>query len=124
MRLATIALVVPDYDEAIAFFTALGWTLLDDTPQGSKRWVRVAPPGGGSAILLARADSDEQRAAIGHQSGGRVFLFLETRDFARDAALITAAGGTFEEAPRHEPYGTVAVWRDPWGNRWDLIEPR
>jgi predicted enzyme related to lactoylglutathione lyase len=124
MRLATVALVVPDYDVAIAFFVrGLGWTLLQDIPQGAKRWVRVAPPGGGPALLLARAEGPRQQAATGDQCGGRVFLFLETGDFARDAARIAAAGGTFEEAPRREPYGTVAVWRDPWGNRWDLIEP-
>lgn len=124
-RLATVALVVPDYDTAIRFFVqGLGWTLLQDIPQGPKRWVRVAPPGGGSALLLARAEGERQQAAIGDQCGGRVFLFLETADFAQDAARITGAGGVFEETPRVEPYGTVAVWRDPWDNRWDLIEPR
>lgn len=125
MRLTTIALVVPDYDDAIAFFvTGLGWTLLEDVPKVSGRWVRVAPPGGGPALLLARAADGTQTQAIGNQCGGRVFLFLESQDFARDAARITAAGGRFEEPPRQESYGTVAVWRDPWGNRWDLIEPR
>jgi catechol 2,3-dioxygenase-like lactoylglutathione lyase family enzyme len=82
----------------------------------------VEPPGGGAALVLARADGPEQRAAVGKQAGGRVFLFLETDDFARDHARMTAAGVLFEEAPRVEPYGTVAVWRDPFGNRWDLIE--
>jgi predicted enzyme related to lactoylglutathione lyase len=120
----TLALVVPDYDEAIAFFVGgLGFDLLEDVDQGSKRWVRVAPAGGrGVALLLARADDARQRSAIGDQAGGRVFLFLETDDFARDAARITAAGGTFEEAMREEPYGRVAVWRDPFGNRWDLLQ--
>jgi predicted enzyme related to lactoylglutathione lyase len=123
-RLSTVALVIPDYDAAIAFFVGgLGWRLLQDVPQGAKRWVRVAPAGGGVALLLARAEGDRQAAAIGNQCGGRVFLFLETQDFAADAARIIAAGGTFEESPRTEPYGTVAVWCDPWGNRWDLIEP-
>jgi predicted enzyme related to lactoylglutathione lyase len=123
-RLSTVALVVPDYDAAIAFFVAgLGWQLLQDEPQGAKRWVRVAPAGGGAALLLARAEGGRQAAAVGNQCGGRVFLFLETQDFAADAARITAAGGRFEERPRHEPYGTVAVWQDPWGNRWDLIQP-
>lgn len=123
-RLSTVALVVPDYDAALAFFVGgLGWHLLQDEPQGAKRWVRVAPPGGGAALLLARAEGDRQTAAVGNQCGGRVFLFIETQDFAAEAARITAAGGTFEEPPRHEPYGTVAVWRDPWDNRWDLIQP-
>ena len=123
--LALVALIVPDYDEAIAFFTrTLRFTLVTDEDQGRKRWVTLRPPGGGSDLLIARADSDAQRAAIGQQGGGRVWLFLHTDDFARDHAALTAAGIAFEEPPRHEPYGTVAVWRDPWGNRWDLIEPR
>lgn len=122
-RLAAVALVVPDYDPAIAFFcTVLGFALVQDIDQGHKRWVTIAPPGGGSHILLARAETADQRAAIGHQAGGRVWLFLETDDFARDHARMQAAGVRFEEAPRHEPYGTVAVWRDPFGNRWDLIQ--
>ncbi|QYK40265.1 MAG: VOC family protein [Paracoccaceae bacterium] len=122
---ATIALVVPDYDEAIAFFVrGLGFDLLDDIDQGHKRWVRVAPPGGGgAALLLARAETAQQAAAVGNQAGGRVFLFLETDDFAAEAARLTAAGAVWEEPPRDEPYGRVAVWRDPFGNRWDLIEP-
>ena len=124
MRLATLALVVPDYDAAIGFFVSgLGFDLLEDVDQGTKRWVRVAPPGGGAALLLARAENPRQSAAIGDQAGGRVFLFLETDDFDRDAARITAAGGRFEETPRDEPYGRVAVWCDPFGNRWDLIGP-
>ncbi|MGQ0564757.1 MAG: VOC family protein [Gemmobacter sp.] len=121
----TLALLVPDYDAGIAFFVGgLGFALLEDIDQGRKRWVRVAPAGGGVALLLARAEGPVQTAAIGNQAGGRVFLFLETDDFDRDAARITAAGGTFEEAPRDEPYGRVAVWRDPFGNRWDLLQRR
>ncbi len=123
MRIGAVALVVPDYDEAISFFvTTLGFRLTADIDQGNKRWVTVAPPGGGCALVLARAAAEEQRAAIGNQCGGRVFLFLETDDLARDHARMLAAGVVFEEAPRRESYGTVAVWRDPFGNRWDLIE--
>ncbi len=122
-RLGAVALVVPDYDTALDFFTrVLRFRLTADIDQGHKRWVTVAPPGGGSEIVLARAEGDRQTSAIGDQCGGRVFLFLDTDDFARDHAALTAAGILFEEEPRHEPYGTVAVWRDPWGNRWDLIE--
>ena len=121
MRLTTVTLLVPDYADGIAFFTAIGWTVTEDRPEGgAKRWITVAPPGGGAAILLARAVG-AQVTGIGRQSGGRVGFFLETDDFPRDAARITAAGGTFEEPPRKEAYGTVAVFRDPWGNRWDLI---
>ncbi len=124
-RIATVALVVPDYDAALTFYVGkLGFDLLEDVDQGTKRWVRVAPPGGGAALLLARAEGEAQAAAIGNQTGGRVFLFLDTDDFARDHAAMTAAGVEFEEDLRHEPYGTVAVWRDPFGNRWDLIEHR
>ena len=121
---STVALVVPDYDAAIDFYVgSLGFALLSDIAQSAtRRWVTVAPPGSaGAALLLARADGLEQTAAIGNQTGGRVFLFLETDDFARDHAAMLAAGVAFEELPRHEPYGTVAVWRDPFGNRWDLI---
>jgi catechol 2,3-dioxygenase-like lactoylglutathione lyase family enzyme len=124
MTIAQITFLVPDYDAGIAFFVgALGFVLLEDTDLGAgKRWVRVAPRTGGAALLLARAVGDEQAAAIGRQGGGRVFLFLETDDFARDHAAFLAKGLAFEEPPRREPYGTVAVFRDPWGNRWDLIE--
>lgn len=122
LRLGTVAVIVPDYDEAIRFFVAAGFTLTADQDQGTKRWVTVQPAGGGASLLLARAEGDAQRAAIGRQGAGRVWLFLETDDFARDHARLTAAGAVFEEAPRHEPYGTVAVWRDPFGNRWDLIQ--
>ncbi|MEY4984828.1 MAG: hypothetical protein RIR62_3094 [Pseudomonadota bacterium] len=122
-RLAAVALIVPDYDAAIGFFTAAGFTLTADTDQGRKRWVTVEPRGGGCRIVLARAEGPAQQAAIGAQGAGRVWLFLETDDFAADHARLTAAGAVFEEAPRHEAYGTVAVWRDPFGNRWDLIQP-
>ncbi|KIT16059.1 VOC family protein [Jannaschia aquimarina] len=122
MKLGLFALLVPDYDPALAFFVGgLGWTCLVDEDQGRKRWVVVEAPAGGK-LLLARAEG-AQRDAIGTQFGGRVGLFLETDDFDRDAVAIKAAGGHFEEAPRDEPYGRVAVWRDPWGNRWDLIQP-
>jgi catechol 2,3-dioxygenase-like lactoylglutathione lyase family enzyme len=122
-RLGAIALIVPDYDDAIRFFTAAGFRLTADIDQGCKRWVTVEPPGGGCRLVLARADTPDQRAAIGAQGAGRVWLFLETDDFAATAAQLTSAGAVFEETPRHEPYGTVAVWRDPFGNRWDLIQP-
>jgi catechol 2,3-dioxygenase-like lactoylglutathione lyase family enzyme len=125
VQIAAIALVVPDYDSAIAFYVGrLGFRLTEDMDQGAKRWVTVEPSGGGTRLVLARADGPVQATAIGNQAGGRVFLFLETDDFARDHAAMLAAGVTFEELPRHEPYGTVAVWRDPFGNRWDLIGPR
>ncbi len=125
MRLAALSLLVPDYEIAIAFFChGLGFTLTEDIPQGAKRWVTLSPPGQNFRLVLARADTPAQHAAIGQQAGGRVWLFLHTDDFVRDAARISAAGGVFEEVPRHEPYGTVAVWRDPFGNRWDLIQPK
>ena len=127
--LSTVALLVPDYDAGIAFFVeGLEWDLISDTPQPSpknpgKRWVVVAPPGAQTRILLAQADNADQRAAIGKQIGGRVGFFLQTDDFEATAARITDAGGALEETPRDEPYGRVAVWRDPFGNRWDLIAP-
>ena len=115
---------MPDYEAGLAFYVGkLGVRLVDDIDQGRKRWVTVEPPGGGTRLVLARAEGKRQRAAIGNQAGGRVFLFLETDDFARDHAAMLAVGVVFEEAPRHEPYGSVAVWRDPFGNRWDLIGP-
>ena len=122
-RIVSIAFVVRDYDEAIAWFTrALGFELLEDTPvSAEKRWVRVAPPGGGPTLLLARAATPEQAQSVGRQAGGRVFLFLETDDFARDHAQFTARGVRFVEPPRHESYGTVCVFEDLYGNRWDLI---
>ncbi len=124
--IATIALVVRDYDEAIGFYRdRLGFTLVADTPLGpGKRWVLVAPAGGGARLLLAEADGPEQQAHIGNQTGGRVGFFLETDDFARDFAAYSARGVTFLEAPRHEPYGSVAVFEDLYGNKWDLIQPR
>ena len=122
--IVALALVVPDYDAGLAFYVGkLGFRLVEDIDQGRKRWVTVEPPGGGTRLLLARAEGAVQEAAIGNQAGGRVFLFLETDDFARDHAAMLAAGVRFEEAPRHESYGSVAVWRDPFGNRWDLIGP-
>lgn len=125
-RLSLTALLVDGYDAAIDFYVGLlGFTLREDTPlPGGKRWVVVAPPGGSAGLLLARAADERQRRAIGDQSGGRVFLFLETDDFDRDHAVYTRRGVRFVEAPRHEPYGTVAVFEDPYGNRWDLIQPR
>lgn len=121
-QISAVALVVPDYDAAIAFYVGvMGFRLTADVDQGAKRWVTVQPSGGGAHLVLAQAEGAAQRAAIGGQAGGRVFLFLETEDFARDHAALLAAGVAFEEAPRHESYGTVAVWRDPFGNRWDLI---
>lgn len=124
--ISSLALLVADYDEAIAFYVGkLGFSLLDDTPLGDgKRWVRVAPAEGGTALLLARADGPQQAAHIGDQTGGRVFLFLETDDFARDHALFVNRGVSFLEKPRFEAYGTVAVFEDLYGNRWDLIEPK
>ena len=125
LALSAVTLVVPDYDPAIAFYvTGLGFELRADIPQGpGRRWVMVAPPGGTTGLLLARAATEAQQAAIGAQTGGRVAFFLTTDDFARDADRLRAAGAAFEEEPRHEPYGIVAVWRDPFGNRWDLIQP-
>jgi len=124
--LFALALVVPDYDEAIAYYTGvLGFELLEDRPESAgKRWVVVQPPGSGARLVLARAANEHQRSRIGDQAGGRVFLFLHTDDFARDHALYQARGVEFEEAPRHESYGSVAVFRDRYGNRWDLIQPR
>lgn len=119
------AYLTDDYDAAIAWFrAALGWVLLEDTDMGGgKRWVRVAPhEGAETSFLIARAVGD-QAPAIGQHAGGRVGYFLHTDDFAAQHARMRAAGVQFEEAPRHEPYGTVAVFRDLHGNRWDLIEP-
>ncbi|MDB4473694.1 VOC family protein [Opitutaceae bacterium] len=125
--IGAISLVIPDYENAIDFYvTTLGFTLVEDTDLGSgKRWVLVAPPGSTEArLLLAKADSRSQAGAIGNQTGGRVFLFLNTDDFARDHAAFLHRGVQFLESPRNEPYGTVAVFQDPFGNKWDLIEPR
>lgn len=123
-----IALVVREYDEAIRFYVdTLGFTLVEDTyqPAQDKRWVLVAPPGStGTALLLARAVNPEQVAVIGKQAAGRVFLFLETDDFERDYQALLAKGVTFVRPPKSEPYGTVAVFEDLYGNRWDLFERR
>lgn len=123
MRLALTALLVRDYDEAIDFYVRkAGFELVEDTDMGGgKRWVVVRPPGSDAALLLARAVGD-QAQRVGDQGGGRVFLFLETDDFAGDHARMTAAGVRFLEAPRHEPYGTVAVFEDLYGTRFDLIQ--
>jgi catechol 2,3-dioxygenase-like lactoylglutathione lyase family enzyme len=123
--IAAVALVVVDYDEAIAFFTGrLGFTLAEDTPAGpGKRWVTVRPPGGGAALLLAKAATPEQAACVGDQAGGRVFLFLRTDDFWRDYHDMRGRGVRFAEGPREEGYATVAVFLDLYGNRWDLIGP-
>lgn len=126
-HLGLVALVVRDYDEAIAFYVdALGFDLVEDTPRGDgTRWVVVAPPGAvETRLLLARAADDGQAAHVGDQTGGRVGWFLNTDAFDRDYARMRAAGVLFEEEPRREPYGTVAVFRDLYGNRWDLIEPK
>ena len=121
-----VALVVRDYDEALAWYVdVLGFErLCDEDRGGGKRWVLVAPPGGqGTALLLARAVTPRQASRVGDQTGGRVFLFLHTDDFARDHAAMQARGVRFVEAPRHEAYGTVAVFEDLYGNRWDLLQP-
>ena len=127
-RLAHIALIVRDYDEAIAWFTdRLGFRLVADhvLPEQGKRWVLVAPPGaGGAALLLARAATPEQAAFVGNQSGGRVFLFLHTDDFERDHAAFIAKGVRFVRPPLDAPYGRVAVFEDLYGNLWDLVQPR
>jgi catechol 2,3-dioxygenase-like lactoylglutathione lyase family enzyme len=124
--IAHVALVVRDYDEAIAFYTQkLGFTLVEDTyqPEQDKRWVIVAPAGSsGATLLLARASTPEQAQFIGNQAGGRVFLFLSTDDFWRDYNRMTLAGVRFVRPPNVVPYGTVAVFEDLYGNRWDLIE--
>lgn len=124
-QIAAITLVVRDYDEALAFYTAvLGFQLLEDTDLGNgKRWVRIAPPGDSACcLLLAKAVSPRQEQAIGNQTGGRVCLFLATDDFQRDYAAMRARGVHFCEEPRAEAYGTVAVFEDVYGNRWDLIQ--
>ena len=125
-HLALVSVLVRDYDEAIRFYVdALRFEVVEDTRLDEhKRWVVVRPPGDGeSALLLARAANDEQASRVGNQTGGRVFLFLHTDDFARDYARMTVAGVTFIEEPRDEPYGRVVVFEDLYGNRWDLIEP-
>jgi catechol 2,3-dioxygenase-like lactoylglutathione lyase family enzyme len=126
-HLGAVALLVPSYEEGLRFYAGtLGFSVVEDTELGpEKRWVLVTPPGSDeTSILLARAASDEERKAIGTQAGGRVFLFLHTDDFHRDHQRYVKAGVEFLEQPREESYGTVAVFRDPFGNKWDLIERR
>lgn len=124
MRLSALSVLVPDYDTGIAFFCGvLGFDLVEDIDQGGdKRWVRVQPNGARTGFILARAVGADQIAAIGQQGGGRVWLFLETDDFDRDYADLQAKGVSFEQPPRDEPYGRVAVFADPFGDRWDLIQ--
>ncbi|MET8253069.1 VOC family protein [Micromonospora sp. NPDC005197] len=126
-HLGLVAVLVREYDEAIDFYVGgLGFELVEDTarPDGS-RWVVVRPVGAReTSLLLARPSSAEQQARVGDQTGGRVGLFLHTEDFARDHARMVAAGVRFLEEPRHEAYGSVAVFVDLYGNRWDLIQPR
>jgi catechol 2,3-dioxygenase-like lactoylglutathione lyase family enzyme len=124
--IARIALLVPDYDAAIAFYCgSLGFDLLEDTDMGEgKRWVVVRPKGAAeTALVIAKAEGARQEAAIGNQTGGRVGFFLFTDDFTRDHAAMREKGVVFLEEPRHEPYGTVAVFADPFGNSWDLLQP-
>ena len=126
-HIAMVAVVVRDYDEAIAWYRdAMGFELLEDSDRGHrKRWVRMAPGGNARfSLLLAQATTPSQANAIGDQHGNRVGFFLHTDDFARDHARLAAAGAHFEDPPRHEEYGSVVVFRDLYGNRWDLIEPR
>jgi len=126
--LGLVSIVVRDYDEALEYFVGkLGFALIEDThvPEQSKRWVVVSPPGASeSRILLARASSPEQESRIGAQTGGRVFLFLYTDDFWRDYERFRGKNVEFVRPPKQEPYGTVAVFRDLYGNMWDLLQPR
>jgi catechol 2,3-dioxygenase-like lactoylglutathione lyase family enzyme len=126
-QIAHVALMVADYDEALAFYTEkLRFTVVEDTyqPAQRKRWVVIAPPGGsgGATLLLARAATPEQAELIGNQAGGRVFLFLQTDDFWRDYHAMITAGVQFVRPPSEQPYGTVAVFLDLYGNRWDLVQ--
>ena len=125
-RLAYTTLLVDEYDPALEFFqSGLGFVVLqDEALGGGKRWVVVAPSQEGGALLLARAATPDQVAMIGKQGGGRVWLFLHTDDFQRDYQRLQAHGVRFEETPRDEAYGRVVVFVDPWGNRWDLIQPK
>ena len=126
MRLGLTTLVERDYDEAIRFYVdAVGFELVSDDAQGpDRRWVVVAPPGRSAGLLLARADTPEQVAAIGNQTGGRVGFFLYSTDFHSQLTRMRAGGVEFLEEPRDEPYGMVCVWRDLYGNKWDLLEDR
>ncbi|MGF1687444.1 VOC family protein [Photobacterium japonica] len=124
-QIGNIALVVDNYDDAIAFYTQkLQFTLVEDTDLGGgKRWVQVSPPNGnGTNLLLAQASNEAQQQAVGNQTGGRVFLFLQTNDFWRDYGLMKANGVVFNEEPRVEDYGTVVVFQDLYGNKWDLLQ--
>ncbi len=123
-HISAFAIVVPDYDEGIDFYVnTLGFELIEDTRQSeTKRWVLVAPKGADTRVLLAKAVGAEQSAAIGNQTGGRVGFFLNTDDFETDYKNMKNAGVYFEEDPRYEPYGSVAVFQDPFGNRWDLLQ--
>jgi putative peptidoglycan lipid II flippase len=124
--LAAVTVLVPSYDEGLAFFRdVLGFAVLEDAPLGGdKRWVVVAPSGGGGAALLLAAPSDErQRMRVGDQTGGRVGFFLHTADFWGDYEALRTRGVRFLETPRSEPYGVVAVFVDPWGGKWDLLQP-
>lgn len=128
-QIAHVALLVADYDEALAFYTEkLRFTVVEDTyqPAQDKRWVVIAPPGGrgGATLLLARAATPEQAQFVGNQAGGRVFLFLQTDDFRRDYHAMTAAGVQFVRPPIEQPYGTVAVFLDLYGTKWDLVQFR
>lgn len=125
-HLALLSLLVRDYDEALAFYVGkMGFELVEDSDLGAgKRWVVVSPGPGGSRFLLAKAADTQQASLIGGQGGGRVWLFLHTDDFEADHARLSAAGVVFLEAPRHEAYGSVAVFEDLYGNRWDLLQPR
>lgn len=126
-HIGAVALVVPDYDEAIAHYCGdLGFDLVEDSDLGGgKRWVLVAPPGSRETrLLLARAATPDQQGVIGQQAGGRVFLFLHSDDFDRDYQRFSAAGVTFAEPPRDEPYGRVCVFHDRFGNPWDLLQPK
>lgn len=125
--LACVSILVRDYDEALAFFTnALGFAVVEDTPLvNGKRWLVVAPPGArGTALLLAKAATAEQERHVGNQTGGRVFLFLHTDDLWRDYRAMKLRGVTFTEVPREEAYGTVVVFQDLYGNKWDLVQRR
>jgi catechol 2,3-dioxygenase-like lactoylglutathione lyase family enzyme len=124
-HIAHISLVVNDYDEAIDFYVQkLGFKLIEDTRLSEeKRWVIVAPTGGGCSLLLAKAANEQQQAAVGNQTGGRVFLFLYTGDFWADYTDFTAKGVVFVRPPEQQGYGTVAVFADLYGNLWDLIQP-
>jgi catechol 2,3-dioxygenase-like lactoylglutathione lyase family enzyme len=125
-RLAAVTLLVPSYDEGLAFFRGvLGFAVLEDTPLGAnKRWVVVDPSNGaGAALVLAVASDERQRARVGDQTGGRVGFFLHTADFWKDYEAMRVRGIRFFETPRREPYGLVAVFLDPWGGKWDLLQP-